>query len=62
MAKRKFLNPLRDKQQDLPVARCAACGGEIYPGEKCYRIIFRAEVYCPNCIVMEEADDDTWRP
>ncbi len=59
MKNKKNLNPLRDKQQDKPVARCSACGGVIYPGELCYRVDLTDKIYCMSCITVEEAGDDT---
>lgn len=47
---------LPDPQQVQPFARCPECGGEIYPGERCYRIGWR--YYHLDCVDEVIADED----
>ena len=37
----------RDVQRDFPAAKCARCGGELYPGETVWRLCGRT--LCPDC-------------
>lgn len=45
------MSPLRDKQQDPPVAYCHQCGGEVWPGERLYR--WEGRFICEDCFRSE---------
>lgn len=47
---------LPDRQQERPFARCPECGGEIYPGERCYKIGWR--YYHMECVDEVIADEE----
>lgn len=47
---------IADRQQEPPVCHCAECGGEIYPGERVFRVCFTDICYCENCIIEECAE------
>ena len=47
---------LPDRQQEQPFARCPECGGEIYPGERCYKIGWR--YYHMECVDEVIADEE----
>ena len=46
---------LPDRQQEHPFARCPECGGEIYAGERCYKIGWR--YYHLDCVCEVIADE-----
>ncbi|MCD7805398.1 MAG: hypothetical protein LUH03_09730 [Oscillospiraceae bacterium] len=47
-----------DRQQETPVAHCEECGGEIYPGEKCFHITSTDRYFCYDCISEVVAAED----
>lgn len=40
----------RDPQRVYPVAECALCGGELYPGDACWRLA--GQLFCEDCVIQ----------
>lgn len=53
----KLVKDPLDRQLDDPIAYCAECGGEIYEGDECYRILFTDIYYCDECMMKEVAGE-----
>lgn len=45
-----------DTQQIPACCHCAECGGEIYPGERVFRVFGTEIYYCDNCMIEECAE------
>lgn len=50
-----FKNPLRDPQNDPPIAYCKRCGGEIYEEDNVE--IFSGELVHESCLTEDELEN-----
>ena len=39
------------------VAHCHECGGEIYEGDKCFKVMGTRKVFCNDCILQVDSAD-----
>ena len=51
----RIKNPLRDPQEDQPIAYCPRCGGEIYEEDDVD--IFGGDLVHEDCLTEEERED-----
>lgn len=51
----RIKNPMRDPQDEPPIAYCKRCGGEIYEEDDVE--IFGGDLVHENCLTDDELDD-----
>ena len=52
----KLITDPWDRQQDEPYTYCDLCGGEIYYGERCFRV--GDNYYHEDCVMEEVAGEN----